>query len=441
MASVGIISLKEGAGHSRSIYEHGKKSSQAAATAEKLCGTLQSAWFKSITLLCLISCGIIVMAQPASAAYLEFVETLIDWKTTSAEWKSRWFIDVSHQTARLSKFAADSSQGLVTLYWDAPPKVIPIPGSITIKCGARADVMPPKCCHTAEIDAGSPSPYWAWAVEPSNNRNVAWAGWAMTNNKEQRKSSEETVKISPWMGPGSAASTNPPNWFDVKIELDNMVDVVYRYKLNKGTLGGGTTGGGAGGTTGGSTGGSGSGTNDIGGTIGVVYRQLGGANGPLGNVRTQEGNANPSPIGTTGRMRYFTYGQIDLHSTGRFKGQAFAVYGEIGRKYDSLGGTKSRLGFPVANEMNVPTSGTKGRYQPFEDGLMVWHSSGKYNGKTFAIDTGMAKTYNKAGGIGSWLGLPTSDAYRITGALRQVFEFGYMDRLDRDNAIHVYRFK
>lgn len=410
-----------------------KKSSQAAATAEKLGGTGQSAWFKSITLLCLISCGIIVMAQPASAAYLEYVDTVPNWHITVQEWKDRLPFDVQRRTASLRQFAADPSKGEITFYWDAPPKVIPIPGSATIKYGARIGFMPPKAGFTAKIE-GAASPSRCFAVSPKNYHET-WAGWPATG---KAASGETQVTITPY---SSILSESSSQWYFVEIQLNDVLTIAYRYKLKQGTPGSGTTGGGTGGTTSGGTGSSGSGANDIGGTIGVVYRQLGGASGPLGNVKTQEGNANPSPLGTKGRMRYFTYGQIDLHSTGRFQGQAFAVYGEIGRKYDSLGGTKSRLGFPVANEMSVPTSGTKGRYQPFEDGLMVWHSSGKYNGKTFAIDTGMAKTYNKAGGIGSWLGLPTSDAYRITGALRQVFEFGYMDRLDRDNAIHVYRFK
>jgi uncharacterized protein with LGFP repeats len=227
--------------------------------------------------------------------------------------------------------------------------------------------------------------------------------------------------------------------FNVVYELNGVVEVVYLYRLNKGSPAGGGTTGGTGGTTGGSTGGSG-GANDIGGPIGFVYRQLNGASGPLGNVRSAEINATTSPKGTTGRVRHFNGGQIDLHTNGRFNGQAFAVYGEIGRKYNALGGTMFRLGFPVSNEGDVPTA-TKGRWQAFEDGLMIYHSSGRYRGQTFEIDGTIFNAYNKNGGMNSFLGLPVSDPTPISVGLRQLFEYGYMDWFRADKVTKSYRYR
>ncbi len=166
----------------------------------------------------------------------------------------------------------------------------------------------------------------------------------------------------------------------------------------------------------------------VGGQIGVVWGNMGGAQGPLGMPTTNELQATPSFLGTRGVFRNFSGGQIIWFASGSFTGHAFAVYGAIGAMYLYMGGTASRLGFPLNNEMNIAPSpaGTSGRWQPFEGGLMVWHGNGRFTGRAYSVEGAIATLYQGYGGTASWLGMPISFEYDWNGGRRSDFEGGYI---------------
>ncbi|HEY0785674.1 MAG TPA: hypothetical protein VGD62_07360, partial [Acidobacteriaceae bacterium] len=56
---------------------------------------------------------------------------------------------------------------------------------------------------------------------------------------------------------------------------------------------------------------------------------------------------------------------------------AFECHGEILKKYLSSGGPAGALGFPTSDENDTPGGG---RYNVFQNGLIVWHGSGPYAG-------------------------------------------------------------
>jgi hypothetical protein len=164
---------------------------------------------------------------------------------------------------------------------------------------------------------------------------------------------------------------------------------------------------------------------DVGGQIGVVWRSFGGPRSGLGEPTSGELEASVSPSGTTGRYRNFRGGQIVWN---RKTGEAYALYGTIGALYISMGGTASALGFPRNNEMDITPSpfGTRGRWQPFETGIIVWHSNGANAGKAFAVWGAICNLYQSMGGTGSWLGLPVSHEYESGGGRRSDFEGGFI---------------
>lgn len=53
---------------------------------------------------------------------------------------------------------------------------------------------------------------------------------------------------------------------------------------------------------------------------------------------------------------------------------AFEVYGDIARKYDSVGGPIGQLGFPTSGEMDIPSEGGA-RYNTFQNGTITWFKS------------------------------------------------------------------
>ena len=56
---------------------------------------------------------------------------------------------------------------------------------------------------------------------------------------------------------------------------------------------------------------------------------------------------------------------------------AFECHGEILKKYLASGGPAGALGFPTTNETDTPGGG---RYNAFQNGLIVWHGGGTYAG-------------------------------------------------------------
>jgi predicted Rdx family selenoprotein len=186
-------------------------------------------------------------------------------------------------------------------------------------------------------------------------------------------------------------------------------------------ISGGSSGGGAGGSSGG---GSGSGYS-VGGQIGVVWQSLGGKSGP-GAPTSPEQDAAPSPYGTRGRYQNFANGQIVWNGSGSRAGQAYFLTGAILARYNSIGGTASYLGFPLSSEAEASASpfGTTGRYNLFENGVMIWERNGRAPGHVFIVQGAIAQLYQSMGGTASWLGMPTSDEYDYNGGRRSDFEGG-----------------
>ncbi|MBI4861826.1 MAG: hypothetical protein HY815_16440 [Candidatus Riflebacteria bacterium] len=105
-----------------------------------------------------------------------------------------------------------------------------------------------------------------------------------------------------------------------------------------------------------------------------------------------------------------------------------SVGGRIGDKWRSLGGARGVLGRSISGEMAATPSPfrTQGRYRIFERGLIIWHASGRYLGRAFAVIGAILKLYRSMGATGSWLGLPISDEYDWYGGKRADFEGGYI---------------
>jgi hypothetical protein len=89
-----------------------------------------------------------------------------------------------------------------------------------------------------------------------------------------------------------------------------------------------------------------------------------------------ESEAGRSPQGTTGRFAWFkgegdqSYGVLTWHRTGNYAGRSFAVYGCNFRAYLQVGGSNSWLGFPISDEYDAPG----GRRNDFEGGYIFWNA-------------------------------------------------------------------
>ncbi|MBN1323462.1 MAG: hypothetical protein JW986_05610 [Methanotrichaceae archaeon] len=163
------------------------------------------------------------------------------------------------------------------------------------------------------------------------------------------------------------------------------------------------------------------------GQIKTVYDSLGGE-AFLGAPTTEELDAAPSTSGTQGKYQNFQNGQIIWHGSGPRAGQAYALWGDILGRYNTLGGTGGRLGFPLSSEADVTPSpyGTEGRFNLFEGGVIIWHSNGPHAYSEFVVEGAIAYLYQSMGGTASYLGMPISDEYDIEGGRRSDFEGGYI---------------
>ena len=111
----------------------------------------------------------------------------------------------------------------------------------------------------------------------------------------------------------------------------------------------------------------------LGAEIYKKWIEKGGETGKLGCPIMNETEAFVSPQGTTGRMTQFAKGDggyLIRHENGQFSGTTFEVSGCMFKLYNSLGGTKSWLGFPVEDEYST----SPGARQDFEGGYILWDS-------------------------------------------------------------------
>lgn len=168
--------------------------------------------------------------------------------------------------------------------------------------------------------------------------------------------------------------------------------------------------------------------------VAPVNSQLSEVMDRLGPPTTSQLPAAASPQGTTGRVQRFA-GRgdsadlwdepnqvpigVSIYSS---KYGTYPTWGEIGKCYERLGGTTSRLGFPTTLELPAAPSpqGTTGRVQRFEgngDGANLWDEPNRifigvsiYSSKygTYPMWGEIGKCYERLYGTTSRLGFPTS---------------------------------
>jgi hypothetical protein len=111
-------------------------------------------------------------------------------------------------------------------------------------------------------------------------------------------------------------------------------------------------------------------------------------------------------------------------------------------KWTEMGGETGKLGCPINQETEAPTSpqGTTGRWIQFakgDGGYLIQHapqtSDGSnikpvpLSGRVFEVSGCMFKLYASLGGTKSWLGFPIGDGYETDPGARQNFEAGYVE--------------
>jgi len=131
------------------------------------------------------------------------------------------------------------------------------------------------------------------------------------------------------------------------------------------------------------------------GEIGAKWQSLGGGNGFLGAPLTDE-TGTPDGVG---RYNHFEHGSIYW----RPNSKAFEVHGLIRDKWASLGWERSFLGYPTSDELDAGDGG--GRFSNFQHGAIVWTAKtgacviyGDIRQKWIALGRGR-----------SFLGYPVSD--------------------------------
>lgn len=156
---------------------------------------------------------------------------------------------------------------------------------------------------------------------------------------------------------------------------------------------------------------------DVYGAIGDKYRVLGGESGVLGPAESSESDA---PHG--GRFNKFRNGFIYWH---RDIG-AFAVWGEIGRKWDQLG--RVEYGYPITDESRTPDG--RGRFNHFR----AMHLPGRPEASIYwtpqtgahAVYGAIRAQWSSMGWERSILGYPIGDEVQEGPYRRSAFEGGFI---------------
>ncbi len=154
------------------------------------------------------------------------------------------------------------------------------------------------------------------------------------------------------------------------------------------------------------------------GRIGEKWQRLGRERGPVGAARSSEADAQHG-----GRFNEFAHGSIWWHPS---IGEAFAVWGDIGRKYRQIGGPN--FGYPITDELATPDG--VGRFNHFR----AVHLPGKPEASIYwTPGTGAQEIYGsirQAWAAQGWergkLGYPTSGEFQDGPYRRTNFQNGYI---------------
>ena len=159
----------------------------------------------------------------------------------------------------------------------------------------------------------------------------------------------------------------------------------------------------------------------VGGDIGVRYEALGGQRGPLGQPLTGEVR---TPDGR-GAYVHFQGGSVYWSAaTG-----AHEVHGDIRAAWAAKGWEAGFLGFPVTDEVRTPNG--RGAYNHFQGGSVYWSAATGAHEVHGAIRDAWASYGWEAGA----LGFPTSDEREVPGvpgARRSDFQGGSVQWSARD---------
>jgi uncharacterized protein with LGFP repeats len=137
------------------------------------------------------------------------------------------------------------------------------------------------------------------------------------------------------------------------------------------------------------------------------WAQMGGSKSVVGNPTTDE-----LPAARGGRYNEFERGYIYWHPD--FGAQA--VYGEIGKKWNEQG-RENGVGYPLTSERAAANGG---RFNEFQDGKYIyWHPSVG----TFFVYGDIGKKWNSMGRERSRLGYPISDEQAVGSAGQRVSYF------------------
>ncbi|GAB7192883.1 hypothetical protein NUM3379_35920 [Kineococcus sp. NUM-3379] len=151
----------------------------------------------------------------------------------------------------------------------------------------------------------------------------------------------------------------------------------------------------------------------VGGEIGVRYEALGGERGLLGAPRTPE-------IRTpNGKGAYVVFDRGSIYWSPQ--SGAHEVHGAIRDAYAWGGWENGYLGFPTTDEVRTPNG--RGAYNVFQGGSVYWSpATGAH-----AVRGAIRDTWGAHGWEGGTLGFPTSSEFNIRGGKRTNFQNGFIE--------------
>lgn len=119
------------------------------------------------------------------------------------------------------------------------------------------------------------------------------------------------------------------------------------------------------------------------------------------------------------------YQAFDGGVINQYNGQAYETHGAILDRWNAEGGVGGWLGLPTTDEGDTFTSpqGHTGRYSRFENGVINYV---RHLDKTFTLAHAILAKYESMGFAKGYLGLPVSEVLDVDGGRRQYFEDGFI---------------